>query len=31
VLAAVDRVRAGDLVWLPFNIVCGFFENVERA
>ncbi|MEE3504204.1 glutathione-independent formaldehyde dehydrogenase [Acidiphilium acidophilum] len=29
--SAVDRVRKGDLVCLPFNIGCGFCENCERG
>jgi len=29
--AAVDRVKVGDLVSLPFNIGCGFCENCERG
>ena len=28
---AVDRVKVGDLVCLPFNIGCGFCENCERG
>jgi glutathione-independent formaldehyde dehydrogenase len=28
---AVDRVKVGDLVCLPFNISCGFCENCERG
>lgn len=28
--AAVDRVKVGDRVCLPFNIGCGFCENCER-
>ena len=28
---AVDRVRVGDRVCLPFNIGCGFCENCERG
>ena len=28
---AVDRVRVGDWVCLPFNISCGFCENCERG
>ncbi|HET6983928.1 MAG TPA: alcohol dehydrogenase catalytic domain-containing protein, partial [Myxococcaceae bacterium] len=27
--SAVDRVKVGDLVCLPFNISCGFCENCE--
>lgn len=29
--SAVDRVKKGDLVCLPFNIACGFCENCERG
>jgi threonine dehydrogenase-like Zn-dependent dehydrogenase len=29
--AAVDRVKTGDRVVLPFNIACGFCENCERG
>jgi threonine dehydrogenase-like Zn-dependent dehydrogenase len=29
--AAVDRVKVGDLVCLPFNIACGFCANCERG
>jgi threonine dehydrogenase-like Zn-dependent dehydrogenase len=29
--SAVDRVRVGDLVCLPFNISCGFCENCEKG
>jgi threonine dehydrogenase-like Zn-dependent dehydrogenase len=29
--SAVDRVRVGDLVSLPFNISCGFCRNCERG
>ncbi|MDB5937866.1 MAG: Threonine dehydrogenase and related Zn-dependent dehydrogenase [Polaromonas sp.] len=29
--AAVDRVKVGDMVSLPFNIGCGFCENCERG
>ena len=29
--AAVDRVKVGDMVCLPFNIGCGFCENCERG
>jgi glutathione-independent formaldehyde dehydrogenase len=29
--AAVDRVKVGDLVCLPFNIACGFCKNCERG
>ncbi|MER7006192.1 glutathione-independent formaldehyde dehydrogenase [Dactylosporangium sp. NPDC000555] len=29
--AAVDRVRVGDMVCLPFNISCGFCANCERG
>ena len=28
---AVDRVKVGDFVCLPFNIGCGFCENCERG
>ena len=28
---AVDKVKVGDLVCLPFNIGCGFCENCERG
>ena len=28
---AVDRVKLGDMVCLPFNIGCGFCENCERG
>lgn len=28
---AVDRVKVGDVVCLPFNIGCGFCENCERG
>jgi threonine dehydrogenase-like Zn-dependent dehydrogenase len=28
---AVDRVRVGDWVCLPFNIACGFCKNCERG
>jgi glutathione-independent formaldehyde dehydrogenase len=28
---AVDRVKVGDLVCMPFNISCGFCENCERG
>lgn len=28
---AVDRVKVGDLVCLPFNVSCGFCENCERG
>lgn len=28
---AVDRIKAGDLVCLPFNISCGFCRNCERG
>lgn len=28
---AVDRVKVGDLVSMPFNIGCGFCENCERG
>ncbi len=29
--SAVDRVKVGDMVCLPFNIGCGFCENCERG
>ncbi|MDB5363711.1 MAG: aldehyde dehydrogenase [Rhodospirillales bacterium] len=29
--SAVDRVKVGDWVCLPFNIACGFCENCERG
>ena len=29
--SAVDRVKVGDRVCLPFNIGCGFCENCERG
>jgi threonine dehydrogenase-like Zn-dependent dehydrogenase len=29
--AAVDRVKVGDMVCLPFNIGCGFCDNCERG
>jgi glutathione-independent formaldehyde dehydrogenase len=29
--AAVDRVRVGDLVCVPFNVACGFCRNCERG
>ncbi|PXV59620.1 Threonine dehydrogenase [Dyella jiangningensis] len=28
---AVDHVKVGDLVCLPFNVACGFCENCERG
>src|ERR1700761_8623947 len=28
---AVDRVKVGDTVSLPFNIACGFCKNCERG
>jgi threonine dehydrogenase-like Zn-dependent dehydrogenase len=28
---AVDRVKVGNLVCLPFNVSCGFCENCERG
>src|SRR5258707_7544293 len=28
---AVDRIKMGDLVCLPFNISCGFCRNCERG
>jgi threonine dehydrogenase-like Zn-dependent dehydrogenase len=28
---AVDKVRVGDMVVVPFNISCGFCENCERG
>ncbi len=29
--SAVDRVKVGDWVCMPFNIACGFCENCERG
>jgi glutathione-independent formaldehyde dehydrogenase len=29
--SAVDRVKVGDIVCLPFNIGCGFCENCEQG
>ena len=29
--AAVDRIKVGDRVCLPFNVGCGFCENCERG
>jgi threonine dehydrogenase-like Zn-dependent dehydrogenase len=29
--SAVDRVKLGDRVCMPFNIACGFCENCERG
>ena len=29
--SAVDRVKMGDIVCVPFNIGCGFCENCERG
>lgn len=29
--AAVDRVKVGDHVVLPFNVACGFCENCEKG
>lgn len=29
--AAVDRVKVGDRVVLPFNVACGFCENCEKG
>lgn len=29
--SAVDRIRVGDWVCLPFNIACGFCKNCERG
>jgi glutathione-independent formaldehyde dehydrogenase len=29
--SAVDRVKVGDVVCLPFNIACGFCKNCERG
>ncbi len=29
--SAVDRIKVGDRVCLPFNIACGFCENCERG
>lgn len=28
---AVDRIKVGDRVCLPFNVACGFCENCERG
>ncbi|MET1116974.1 MAG: glutathione-independent formaldehyde dehydrogenase [Comamonas sp.] len=28
---AVDRVKVGDMVSVPFNVACGFCENCERG
>ncbi|MBB6249011.1 glutathione-independent formaldehyde dehydrogenase [Rhodanobacter sp. A1T4] len=28
---AVDRIKVGDMVCLPFNVACGFCENCERG
>lgn len=28
---AVDRIKVGDMVCLPFNVSCGFCENCERG
>ncbi|GIH20063.1 glutathione-independent formaldehyde dehydrogenase [Rugosimonospora africana] len=28
---AVDRVKVGDMVCLPFNVACGFCRNCERG
>ena len=28
---AVDRIKVGDRVCLPFNIACGFCKNCERG
>jgi glutathione-independent formaldehyde dehydrogenase len=28
---AVDRIKVGDLVCLPFNVSCGFCRNCERG
>jgi glutathione-independent formaldehyde dehydrogenase len=28
---AVDRVKIGDWVYLPFNVACGFCKNCERG
>lgn len=28
---AVDRIKVGDMVCMPFNIGCGFCENCERG
>lgn len=28
---AVDRIKAGDWVCLPFNVACGFCKNCERG
>ena len=29
--SAVERVKVGDYVCLPFNVGCGFCENCERV
>ncbi|WP_020576086.1 glutathione-independent formaldehyde dehydrogenase [Actinopolymorpha alba] len=29
--SAVERVRVGDLVCMPFNVACGFCKNCERG
>lgn len=29
--AAVDRIKTGDRVCMPFNVACGFCENCERG
>ncbi|HTH96704.1 MAG TPA: alcohol dehydrogenase catalytic domain-containing protein, partial [Stellaceae bacterium] len=29
--SAVDRVKVGDWVCLPFNVACGFCENCEKG
>lgn len=29
--AAVDRIKKGDRVCMPFNVGCGFCENCERG
>lgn len=29
--SAVDRIKVGDRVCMPFNIACGFCENCERG
>src|SRR3984893_18678111 len=29
--AAVDRIRVGDMVCIPFNVACGYCRNCERV
>jgi glutathione-independent formaldehyde dehydrogenase len=29
--AAVDRIRVGDMVCIPFNVACGYCRNCERG